>query len=80
MTLAEKWKKEGFEQGIRQGVRIAKAFEVIVDYLIREEENVAINKIKNLELLHKIVEIKGLPEEDQYTIISFLDAFIKRRK
>jgi hypothetical protein len=52
MTLAEKWKKEGFEQGIRQRVQIAKAFEVSVDYLIREEENIAINKIKNLELLH----------------------------
>ena len=37
-------------------------------------------KIKNQELLHKIEEINGLPEEDQYTIISFLDAFIKRSK
>lgn len=61
-------------------VRLAKAFDVSVDYLIREEENVAINTIKNLELLHKIEEINGLPEEDQYTIISFFDAFIKRRK
>jgi len=61
-------------------VRLAKAFDVSVDYLIREEKNVAISKIKNQELLHKIEEINGLPEEDQYTIISFLDAFIKRRK
>jgi len=61
-------------------VRLAKVFDVSVDYLIREEKNVAISKIKNQELLHKIEEINGLPEEDQYTIISFLDAFIKRRK
>jgi len=61
-------------------VRLAKAFDVSVDYLIREEENIAINKIKNQELLHKIEEVNGLPEEDQHTIISFLDAFIKRRK
>ena len=45
-----------------------------------EEKNVAISKIKYQELLHKIEEINGLPEEDQDTIISFLDAFIKRRK
>lgn len=61
-------------------VRIAKAFDVSVDYLIREEENIAINKIKNTELLHKIEEVNRLTEEDQHTIISFLDAFIKRRK
>ncbi len=61
-------------------VRLAKVFDVSVDYMIREEKNVAISKIKNQELLHKIEEINGLPEEDQYTIISFLDAFIKRRK
>jgi len=61
-------------------VRIAKAFDVSVDYLIREENNIAVNKIENLELLHKIEEVNNLPEEDQHTIISFLDAFVKRRK
>ena len=58
----------------------AKVFDVSADYFIREEKNVTTSKIKNQELLHKIEEINGLPEEDQYTIISFLDAFIKRRK
>ena len=61
-------------------VRIAKAFDVSVDYLIREENNIAVNKIENLEFLHKIEEVNNLPEEDQHTIISFLDAFVKRRK
>lgn len=61
-------------------VRLAKVFDVSVDYLVREEKNIAINKIQNQELLLKIEEINGLPDEDQHTIISFLDAFIKRRK
>ena len=61
-------------------VRLAKVFDVSVDYLIREEKNLAVGKIKNRELLHKIEEVNGLPEEDQNIIISFLDAFIKRRK
>ncbi len=61
-------------------VRIAKAFEVTVDYLIRDEGNAAISKIKNQTLLHQIEEINNLPDEEQQTVISFLDAFIKRKK
>lgn len=61
-------------------VRIAKAFEVTVDYLIRDEENAAISRIKNQTLLHQIEEVNNLADEDQKTVISFLDAFIKRKK
>jgi len=61
-------------------VRIAKAFDVTVDYLIRDEGNAAISKIKNQTLLHQIEEINNLPDEEQQTVISFLDAFIKRKK
>lgn len=61
-------------------VRIARAFEVTVDYLIRDEGNAAIGKIKNKTLLHQIEEVNNLPDEELQTIISFLDAFIKRKK
>ncbi|MDY7038850.1 MAG: helix-turn-helix transcriptional regulator [Thermodesulfobacteriota bacterium] len=61
-------------------VRIAKVFEVTVDYLIRNEGNTAIGKIKNQTLLHQIEEVNNLPDEEQQTVISFLDAFIKRKK
>jgi len=61
-------------------LRIAKAFDVTVDYLIRDEGNAAISKIKNQTLLHQIEEINNLPDEEQQTVISFLDAFIKRKK
>ena len=61
-------------------VRIAKAFEVSVDYLIRDEESAAIGKIKNQTLLHQIEEVNNLPDEELQTVISFLDAFIKRKK
>lgn len=61
-------------------VKIAKAFDVSVDFLIRDDKEAAISKIRNQELLHQLEEINNLPEEDQVTVISFLDAFIKRRK
>jgi transcriptional regulator with XRE-family HTH domain len=61
-------------------VAIARAFDVTVDFLIRDEKHAAVGKIKNQELLNQLEEINDLPEEDQKTVVSFLDAFIKRRK
>ena len=61
-------------------VRIAKAFEVSVDFLIWDGKDTAVSKIENQKLLQQLEEINDLPEGDQETVISFLDAFIKRRK
>lgn len=61
-------------------VQIAKTFEVSLDFLIRDDKSAAVAKIKNQKLLHQLEAINDLPEEDQETVISFLDAFIKRRK
>jgi transcriptional regulator with XRE-family HTH domain len=61
-------------------VAIAKAFDVTVDFLIRDDKQAAVGKIKNRELLNQLEQINELPEEDQKTVVSFLDAFIKRRK
>lgn len=60
-------------------VRIAKVFDVSVDFFIRNDKDAAVGKIKNQDLLHQLDEINNLPEEDQETVVSFLDAF-KRRK
>jgi len=61
-------------------VRIATAFDVSVDYLIRDTENVALDRIKSKALLHQVEQVSMLPEKDQEVVVSFLDAFIKRRK
>ncbi len=61
-------------------VKIAKVFDVSVDFLIRNDEDTAIATIKNQKLLNQLEAINALPEDDQETVISFLDAFIKRRK
>lgn len=61
-------------------VKMAKVFDVSVDFLIRDDKTAAVAKIKNQKLLNKLEAINELPEDDQETVISFLDAFIKRRK
>ena len=46
-------------------VRIAKAFDVTVDFLIRDDKNAAVGKIKNQDLLNQLEQINNLPDEDQ---------------
>ncbi len=61
-------------------VKIASVFDVSLDYLLRDEADVAINKIQSRELLKHIEEIEKLPEEDQQVLTSLLDAYIKKYK
>jgi len=61
-------------------VKLAKVFDVSIDFLIRDDQNTAVTKIRNQKLLNHLEAINNLPQEDQETVVSFLDAFIKRRK
>lgn len=61
-------------------VKIASVFGVSLDYLLREEKDIAINKIKNLKLLERIEVIDTLPKEKQDMLVSILDAFITQQK
>ena len=61
-------------------LKIAKAFDVSVDFAIWDDKDTAVSKIENQKLLQPLEDINDLPEDDQETVISFLDAFIKRRK
>lgn len=60
-------------------VRIAKALDVSLDYLVTGS-NASAEKIKNAQLIERIEEIEKLPVEYQVTLISVLDSFIKRHK
>jgi hypothetical protein len=51
-----------------------------VDFLIRDDKETAVGKIKNQKLLEQLEAINDLPDEDLETVVSFLDAFIKRRR
>ncbi len=59
-------------------VRIAAAFEVSLDYLLRNEKGMIVNKISNQDLLKRVETINQLPEDDQKILIAVLDAFIKK--
>jgi transcriptional regulator with XRE-family HTH domain len=61
-------------------VKIAAVFNVSLDYLLRNENNVAVNKLSNQKLLKCIEEIENLPKEDQKILTSLIDAYIKKHK
>ncbi|MDA8403271.1 MAG: helix-turn-helix transcriptional regulator [Desulfobacteraceae bacterium] len=61
-------------------VKISSVFNVSLDYLLRDDANTAVNKIKNQDLLGKLEEIENLPEEDQRVLTNLLDAYIKKHK
>jgi transcriptional regulator with XRE-family HTH domain len=60
-------------------VKIAKALDVSLDYLVTGK-NSSTEKMKNTQLVKKMEEIENLPLEYQKTLISVLDSFIKRHK
>ena len=45
-------------------VKMAKVFDVSVDFLIRDDKTAAVSKIKNQKLLNKLEAINNLPEDD----------------
>ena len=61
-------------------VGLAKSFDVSVDYLLRSDNEVAISKLKNKDLVRRIEQIDEMPEKDQDALICVLDAFIKKQR
>ena len=61
-------------------LKIATVYNVSLDYLLRNETDTAVSKIKNQALLKRVEEIENLTENDQKVLTVLLDAFIKKRK
>lgn len=61
-------------------LKLADLFEVSLDYMLRNADSMASNRIKNPHLLKQIEEIENLPEEKQKNVEALLDAFIKQQK
>jgi transcriptional regulator with XRE-family HTH domain len=55
-------------------VKLAKVFDVSIDFLIRDDQNTAVTKIRNQKLLNRLEAINNLPQEDQETVVSFYQA------
>ncbi len=73
-----------YERGVsfpstEMAAKIAKVFQVSLDYLILDEIT-TLYKMKNPQLIKLLEDVDSLPHEDQLTIIDLLDAYIKRRK
>lgn len=61
-------------------LQMADLFEVSLDFLMRGEQQVKIEEIRNQELLRRFKEIHNLPGDDQKMVLAVLDAFIKKHR
>jgi transcriptional regulator with XRE-family HTH domain len=61
-------------------VKLADVLEVSLDFLLREAEDRAVDKIRDAALLDQLTQIESLPENDKRIIKGLLDAFIKKSK
>lgn len=62
-------------------VRIAKALEVSTDYLLCDENiSEPLPNIKDKRLLKEFEEVEKMNEQDRETIISLIDAYIKKNQ
>ena len=60
-------------------VRIANVFDVSLDYLLRGKME-GTSRIKNASLLTLLENVNHFSEKDQETLVSILDAFVKRHQ
>jgi transcriptional regulator with XRE-family HTH domain len=61
-------------------LKLAIIFEVSLDYMLRNEEDMTNSRIKNPYILKQLEAIDNLPEEKQKNVVALLDAFIKQQK
>jgi len=61
-------------------IKLADLFEVSLDYMLRNAEDTASNRIRNPSLLKQLEAIDNLPKEKQRNVEALLDAFIKQQK
>ena len=59
-------------------LQLADLFEVSLDYLMRGEEKVSLEEVKDQELLRRLRSLNEMPQEDRTMVIAVLDAFIKK--
>ena len=61
-------------------IRIARVFDVSIDYLLLDAEEPREVDIQDRELLKYFKELGAMKEEDRETIKSLIDAYLKKRK
>ncbi|WP_202405916.1 hypothetical protein [Hufsiella ginkgonis] len=67
---------QGHSPSIEVIARLAKAFEVSVDYLLGEGLNASYDK----EMIKRLDELESLPEEEKRRIFEYIDLIIRDYK
>lgn len=74
-----------YEQGLTRPppdimVKLARIFEVSLDYLMCGKHESAIHQLKNKHLLQQLESLNGLAEEEQEIVAIIIESLVKRRK
>ncbi|MGK5093525.1 helix-turn-helix domain-containing protein [Deltaproteobacteria bacterium TL4] len=61
-------------------IKLADAFGVSLDYLIRGEFEIELKNLSNRELVKRFDQVAQLPEKEQETLLHVMDSFIKNHR
>ena len=71
--------ESGVKPSLRAFKKIANFFDVPVEYLISENEEISLLPIKNKELLSAFIEVDRMKSEDQKVVLELINAFIAKK-
>ena len=61
-------------------IKIARTFNVSVDYLLLDAKETKVESVKDQELLKYFEELSRMEEQDKAVIKSLIEAYVKKRK
>ncbi|NOY69851.1 MAG: helix-turn-helix transcriptional regulator [Deltaproteobacteria bacterium] len=61
-------------------VKLSDALDISLDYLLKNGKNRVTGKIRDEELIDKVIQIDTLPDKDRQILKSLLEAFIKKHQ
>ena len=75
-VMIGKYEREDNSPSIEVIVKLAKAFQVSVDYLLGEGQNASYDK----EMVKRLDELESLPENEKNQVLSYMDLVIRDYK
>lgn len=58
-------------------VKLSNALDVSLDYLLKDDKNRVTGRVKDAELIDRLIQVDALPDKDRHMLKALLDAFIK---
>jgi transcriptional regulator with XRE-family HTH domain len=73
--IVGRYERNEIKPSIEVAKKIAEAFDVSIDYLVDEEDQ--LSNLKDKKMIERLSEIEHLPEPEKAHILTVLDAFLR---